>query len=419
MVPAERMTVPFRCTTIHEVEMSTPSPTDSQPCPEPRRGDDGLPVCRDGSGAPVPRRPASAGSARLSRRAFGGMALAATARLAPAAVPRRGIPLGFDTFAVRALGWNARQLVDHAATLGCDTLFITDFAPLEGHFDEASLADLRSYAADRGVAVELGSWSICPTSTTFKPDWGSAEEHLALGIRMAKAVGSPAFRVILGNQADRLTPGGIEARIADTVKVLRSQRSRAIDAGVRIAVENHAGDMQSRELKGLVEEAGPDFVGVNFDSGNACWTLEDPVRALATLAPHVVTTSLRDTMLWPSDDGVVAQWTAMGEGCVDLPAFFDQFAATCRGVRVQIETISGFAKRLPVYQDDFWKPYPAARAADLAAFLAVARRGRPIEPFKPPEGSDRRKAEQDYQLAELARSITHCRDVLGLGVRAA
>lgn len=364
------------------------------------------------------------GPGRLSRRALGraivpaGLAALCSAT-GGAAAPRRGIPLGFDNFAVRGLGWNARQLVDHAESLRCDALFITDFGPLEGRFDDASLADLRAYAADRGVALELGSWSICPTSTTFKADWGSAEEHLALGIRVARALGSPAFRVILGNGADRLTPGGIEARIADTVAVLRSQRSRAIDAGVRIAVENHAGDLQARELKALVEEAGPDYVGVNFDSGNACWTLEDPVRALETLAPYVATTSLRDTMLWSDDDGVVAQWTAMGEGCVDLPAFFDLFATACRGVRVQIETISGFPRRLPLYTADFWRAYPAARAADLAAFLALARRGRPLEPFKPPEGEARRPAEQDYQLAELARSIAHCRDVLGLGVRTA
>jgi 3-oxoisoapionate decarboxylase len=44
--------------------------------------------------------------------------------------------------------------------------------------------------------------------------------------------------------------------IDDTVAVLKGVRSRAVDAGVKIAVENHAGDMQSRELKRLVEAAG-------------------------------------------------------------------------------------------------------------------------------------------------------------------
>jgi sugar phosphate isomerase/epimerase len=351
--------------------------------------------------------------------AAGGLA-AATAVLAPvadAAPRRRGIPLGFDNFAVRAMKWNARQLVDHAETLRCDSLFITDFGPFEGQHDDASLGDLRRYAADRGVKLLLGSWSICPTSKSFKKDWGTAEEHLALGIRMAKALGSPAFRVVLGNQEDRKTEGGIAARIADTVAVLKQCRPLAEDAAVTIAVENHAGDMTSRELAGLVAEAGGGVVGVNFDSGNACWTLEDPVRALETLAPHVATTSLRDTMVWETPGGVTCQWTAMGEGCTDLVGFFDLFEKACPGVAVHIETISGFARPFPLSDREFWKLFPEGRAEDLAAFLALAKRGRPIEPFKPPPGEAKAAAEREYQLGELARSITFCREVLGLGLR--
>jgi sugar phosphate isomerase/epimerase len=356
---------------------------------------------------------------QASRRGFlnAVMALAA-APLAVADVRRRGIPLGFDNFAVRAMKWNARQLIDHAEKLRCDSLFITDFGPFEGRHDDASLVDLRRYSEDRGVAIALGSWSICPSSKTFKHDWGCAEDHLALGIRMARALGSPAFRVILGNRDDRLSDGGIGARIADTVEVLKSQRGRAIDSGVKIAVENHAGDMQARELKALVEAAGPEFVGVNFDSGNACWTLEDPISALRTVAPYVLTTSLRDTMLWESADGLTTQWTAMGEGCTDLAAFFDRFERSCPGVTVHIETISGFSRPFPIYDRGFWDSFPDGRADELAAFLALAEKGRAIEAFKPAAGTERGEAERAYQLGELARSIAFCRKVLGLGLRA-
>ena len=362
----------------------------------------------------------------FTRRALGlGLATGLLTTLAsgsPAAEPekrarRRGIPLGFDNFAVRAMGWNARQLVDHAEKLDCDSLFITDFGPFEGQLDDDSLDEIGHYASDHGVGIELGSWSICPTSTTFRKDWGSAEDHLALGIRMAEDLGSKVFRVILGNHQDRLTEGGIEARIADTVAVLKACRSRAIDAGVKIAVENHAGDLHSRELARLVEEAGPDFVGVNFDSGNALWTLEDPLAALETLAPLVASTSLRDGQVWASDKGVKVQWTAMGEGCIDLPAFFDHFEKHCPGIVVNIETISGFARELPYLEADFWNAFPAMRAADFARFEALARRGHAIDPFQPPDGDARKGAEQQYQLADLERSIRYCRDELGLGVR--
>ena len=234
---------------------------------------------------------------------------------------------------------------------------------------------------------------------------------------MAKDLGAGAFRVVLGNHQDRLTPGGIDARIADTVAVLKACRARAVDAGVKVAVENHAGDMHSRELDWLVEEAGPDFVGVNFDSGNAIWTLEDPVAALDTLAEHVLTTSLRDAQVWMNDQGAVAQWTAMGEGCVDLPAFFDLFGRRCPGVAVHVETISGFPRPLPFLDPAFWKAFPDMPAGDFARFVAVARRGHAIDPFKPPTGGDRKAAERKYQLAELERSIDHCRTALGLGLK--
>ena len=43
--------------------------------------------------------------------------------------------LGIDNFAVRAMGWKAPQLVDYAASLGCHSLFITDFDAFESMDD--------------------------------------------------------------------------------------------------------------------------------------------------------------------------------------------------------------------------------------------------------------------------------------------
>ena len=132
------------------------------------------------------------------------------------------------------MGWKAPQLIDYAAKLKTDSLFITDFDALES-FEDNYLSEVKRKAADAGLQIHLGTWSICPTSKTFKNKWGTAEEHLALGLRMAKALGSPVLRVVLGSGEDRRTEGGIEARIADTVKVCQSQRSRALDSGVKIA----------------------------------------------------------------------------------------------------------------------------------------------------------------------------------------
>jgi len=237
---------------------------------------------------------------------------------------------------------------------------------------------------------------------------------LQLGIRCAQMLGSPVLRVVLGTREDRFTEGGIEARIADTVKVLKSQKSFANDHGVKIAVENHAGDMQAFELVQLMEMAGRDFVGANMDSGNATWTAEDPMRSLEILAPYALTTSLRESAVWEMENGATVQWVAMGDGNTDLKAYFKRFAELCPGIPVHVETISGFNRDIPYLKPDYWKVFPNARAQDLAAFVAYAKKGKPREQWKAPEGKDRKIAEQEFQRSEIEKSIEYLRG-LGLG----
>jgi len=325
---------------------------------------------------------------------------------------RAGVKLGLDNFAVRAMNWKAPALLEYAAGLKLDSILISDLDAFES-LEEKPLAEVKAKARDLGVQIHVGTWSICPTSKAFKNKWGTAEEHLALGIRVAKALGSPVIRCVLGTGEDRRTDGGIEARIADTVKVCQACRSRAVDAGVKIAVENHAGDMQSWELVTLIQAAGKDYVGANLDSGNACWTMEDPLENLQTLAPYVATTSLRDSMVWEYEQGAKVQWTAMGGGDVDLKKYFEEFARLCPGVPVHIETISGFARELPYLKPEFWSVWPKARASDFAKFVALAKRGKAIPPHRSPDA----KAEQEYQKGELEESIRYCKETLRLGLK--
>ena len=114
-----------------------------------------------------------------SRRHFLGTLVAATAGTAlgglSAAAQAAGdrIPLGMDNFAVRTFGWKGRELVDYAASLALDTLFITDL-PALGTLELPKAEELRRYATDKGIQILLGSWSICPTARSFKKDWGTA-----------------------------------------------------------------------------------------------------------------------------------------------------------------------------------------------------------------------------------------------------
>jgi sugar phosphate isomerase/epimerase len=321
-----------------------------------------------------------------------------------------------DNFAVRAMGWKAPALLDYAAKLRLDSILISDLDAYES-FDDAYLREVKKKADDLSIEIYAGSWSICPTAVKFNKKWGSAEEHLRLGIRVAKTLGSPVFRVIQGTSEDRKTEGGIRARMADTVKVLKACRAEAMDAGVKIAIENHAGDLHSWELRELIETAGPDFVGANIDSGNAAWTLEDPMDVLENLGKYTICSSLRDDMIWETPDGAAVAWTAAGEGLIDWARYADRWLELCPRTPIMIETISGFSRSFPYKKDDFWQYYDK-RPEALAHFEALAKKGHPIPGFKPPEGADRKQAEQDYQKGELERSIAYLREQSGLGLKA-
>lgn len=351
-----------------------------------------------------------------SRRSFlTTLAAAALATPALGQTKKLGIRLGFDNFAVRAMGWKAASLLDYAAQLKCDTLFISDLDSYDS-LEEGALKEVKKKADDLGIALYAGGWSICPTSKSFKNKHGSAEEHLRLGIRVAKTLGSPVYRVILGNAEDRKTEGGIRARMADMIKVLKACRTEAMDAGVKVAIENHAGDMHSWELRDLIEEAGRDYTGANIDSGNGAWTLEDPLDVLENLGAVTICSSLRDDMIWETPDGAAIQWTAAGEGLIDWKRYCARWLELCPKVPIQIETIGGFAHNFPYKKDDFWKNYDR-RPEALAHFEALAKRGKAMSGFKA-EGPDKKKAEQDFQKGELERSLKYLREEIGLGVKA-
>lgn len=317
------------------------------------------------------------------------------------------LKLGFDNYALRSCGWQAAQFIDYAASLKLDAVLFSDFDVYES-LDDAHLRELKHRADSQGLIVYTGLLSVCPTSNIFDPKRGTAEEQLRLGIRIARALGSPVVRCVLGNQKDRFRAGGIQARIDETVTVLRNIRSEAVDAGIKIAVENHAGDMQANELIGLIRRAGADFVGVTIDAGNAVWAMEVPADNLERLGPYALCTGIRDSAVWETADGATYEWTAMGDGDVDWKAYFTRFAALCPQVPVFLETISARQFPLPYRSNRSWRESWDTTDPVYHHFQMFAERGRPRpEPTNDP--SDPR-----FQISELEKSVAYCRNVLGL-----
>lgn len=326
------------------------------------------------------------------------------------------IPLGFDNFSIRAMGWKAPRLLEYAKDQKVDSVLFSDLEVYDS-LETSYLNEVKTEADKQRIVLHAGTGSICPTSQSFKEKYGNAEEHLRLLIRVAREVGSNVARCYLGNMKDRMGQGGIQQHIDSTIRVLKKVREYALDSDVKIALENHAGDLHSRELIELIERAGPDFVGATIDSGNATWTMEDPVETLRNLSPYAVSSGIRDSMVWENKKGVTVQWTAMGDGCTDLKKFTSEWKKLCPSLPMQLETISGFAKDFAILEKDFWQPYSGILAEDLSRFLLLAKKGIVLKPFKPAASKNRKAALQEYQLFQLEKSLKFCKDQLGLGIK--
>src|SRR5690348_14643412 len=191
----------------------------------------------------------------MDRRAF--LAAAAAAFLPEPVSAAANVKFGMDLFSLRSQNWTPIQYLDYCAKWNVKVVHFSELRFI-GSLEPENLKQVRAHAADLGIEVELGMRSICPTSTMFDPKQGTAEEQLTRAVQAAVTVGSRIVRCVLGSSADRAGKVPLEQNIENTVKVLRNVRSRVVDAGLKIAIENHAGDMQARELKGLIEAAGKD-----------------------------------------------------------------------------------------------------------------------------------------------------------------
>ena len=340
--------------------------------------------------------------------------------------------LGLDLYSLRSQGWDAFRLLEFAAHEGAQVVNFSEPRFL-GPLDDAHLEQVR-LAADRlGLEVEVGMGSICPSSTWFNAHDGTADDQLLRMLDVAHKLGSPFVRCYQGSSEDREGPPGgpplepqsqvpMDVHIADTVRVCKAVRSAALDLGVKIAIENHAGGLTSLQLRSLIEEAGPEYVGALFDAGNATWTLEEPYIALETLAPFVLTSGIRDSAVWDVLSGAAVQWCALGDGNVGVEGLVHRFAELCPGRTFSLEIINNRSPRIfPYLEDSFWRGYRDVPAWVFGRFLKVARSGSPYTalPAAPPGVDEGSPEFEDFlvqqERRDVERAMTYARDVLQLG----
>ena len=337
----------------------------------------------------------------------------------PAASATRKWPLGLNTYCLRFERWNDRRLIDYCRQQKLDAVFLQDSLD-PATMDPKHWAEVRAWTKDLGLHLETGGGAIVPKTADARPQIVAA---LRKNIERASAMGSPIVRALLASDRYSLPDGPVTRHMETAVGVLREVRSQAMDAGLKIAIENHK-ELQAWETRQLIETAGKEFVGSYLDTGNPVFVAEDPFTTVEELGPYAVSFHLRDSVVYEHPDGIAVQWVPLGEGTVDFKTLVARAAAILPPVHIYCKPITARPPVvLPVYSEAFWtKWFPRARSSDLSRFLALARRGRPYD--KPHLTADVPELREKYmealkvqQFDHMERSLDYCRKSLDLGVR--
>ena len=311
------------------------------------------------------------------------------------------------------------QLLEYAASLKLDAVYLR-IPSTPRNKDPAHWKLLKETAARLGLELHGGDAGTLPRTAD---GMDATMERLREGIRHAVGIGSKLVRFRVAGDRASLPPGPVEKTIETMIRTLRSVRTEAMDAGVKFAIENHK-DLYCWQTRQVIDGAGKEFVGSYLDTGNPVFVMEDPLSTVETLGPVAVMLHLRDSVVYETPDGVAVQWVPLGEGMVDFKAIVAKARDVCPAIAVYNKPITGRPpSHLPIYNPAFMKSWLDMRAADLARFLALAKKGHPYEGRMVIEDVPGKVAEpiaaalQYQQRDDVERGVQYARKTLDLGLK--
>lgn len=133
----------------------------------------------------------------------------------------------------------------------------------------------------------------------------------------ARSIGAQVMRVVGSSLMFRNQAHG--PQIERLTRMFREAVKVAEQHGIRMAIENHI-DFTADEMLSLLTAVDSPWLGINFDTGNFLRLLDDPIKAMAKLAPYVYATHIKDLKV---QKGVAAdEWyffssTPVGDGLID------------------------------------------------------------------------------------------------------
>lgn len=343
--------------------------------------------------------------------------------------------IGSDISLVRVgdLWGHGPALLDTLHAQGLEGVNIRTLTDLSPTLDRGELGAFRRRADELGMYVEMGVGKINPYMTAELPEVRALGDgdFIAGMERMFAACAEMGWSTLwtaCAGVKEYAAPYDTdrarrEAPWPDQLRAISSLVDKLLPAlrhyDLVLGIETHE-EITTRELLRIVEGADDPHVGICLDPANPIARGEDPRAAVERVAPHVVSTQLRDIRVHPSPEGngLTRFLRPCGEGQLDWDEILGIILAANPALNLTIEGVGGWSGRSDVpIADPFWVGlHPELDDADLDALHALAASSaRAAADGSGPSFSDLDVFLPDQRTthdAFVARSASHLRSVL-------
>lgn len=249
-----------------------------------------------------------------------------------------------------------RDYFKKAHEMGYDCLAVGTRS-IPGLDEKDELADFRSFVEDLGMGVQVG---------------GNPDEETSYEV--ANYMGSPVLNTAIKGFRIRFQENWDADRarreMAADIERLQSIERLARKHDLPVTFENHGG-YTTDEICQILEAVDSPYIGINLDTANQIVMAEDTVECCRRLAPRVLSTHIKDTLLIEHPDGAGAIWCIPGEGINGLQEQAQLLLQTGNKFIVTMEFLDHFVVPIPYKTDDFWRQLGRSReqSAELVRFL--------------------------------------------------
>jgi sugar phosphate isomerase/epimerase len=164
--------------------------------------------------------------------------------------------------------------------------------------------------------------------------------NLLAHLELAKRFQAPFVRLVVDSKGHEPSP-------EECVSLLRPLLPQFAEVGVKLALENHD-RFSSATLARIVEQLGPDRVGICLDTVNSFGALEGPEVVVKTLAPYTLNLHVKDFTIArvSSQMGFVINGCAAGQGRLNVPWLLNELRAADRDINAILELWTPFGPTL-------------------------------------------------------------------------